>query len=177
MVTKASFGSFSVSILLFITVYISNPCTYHAFKGTVKFSTNQGLSCAPKRRAPQQTDHAFIQTTLHRREKITETTATTSLSMGFFDGVQKMLKNFSMKATASHILIKGGAEAENKLEDLKAEINNNPVAFAKAASEYSACPSGRSGGNLGEFGPGQMVKEFDQVVFNEPVGVVQGPIK
>jgi len=42
---------------------------------------------------------------------------------------------------------------------MKEEIGNDPVKFAEFASMYSACPSGRSGGNLGEFGPGQMVKE------------------
>lgn len=87
------------------------------------------------------------------------------------------MKRFTVKATASHILIKGGAEAENKLEDLKQEIGDSPVKFAEAAAQYSACPSGRSGGNLGEFGPGQMVKEFDTVIFNDELGVVHGPIK
>ena len=72
-----------------------------------------------------------------------------------------------MRADASHILIKGGAEAANKLEDLKKEIANNPVSFAEAAATYSECPSSRQGGNLGEFGPGQMVKEFDKVVFSD----------
>eukprot|EP00816_Leptocylindrus_hargravesii_P005195 CAMPEP_0196813630 /NCGR_PEP_ID=MMETSP1362-20130617/37964_1 /TAXON_ID=163516 /ORGANISM="Leptocylindrus danicus, Strain CCMP1856" /LENGTH=112 /DNA_ID=CAMNT_0042189953 /DNA_START=111 /DNA_END=449 /DNA_ORIENTATION=+ len=97
--------------------------------------------------------------------------------MGIFDDIQRAFKSLSMRANASHILIKGGAEAEIKLEDLKREIGNNPVAFAEAAATYSACPSGRSGGNLGDFGPGQMVKEFDQVVFSEDVGVVHGPVK
>ena len=69
-----------------------------------------------------------------------------------------------MRADASHILIKG-AEGEKKLEGLKKEINNSPTAFAAAAAKYSACPSGKKGGNLGEFAPGQMVKEFDTVVF------------
>ena len=96
---------------------------------------------------------------------------------GFMDGVQDFMKRFTTKATASHILIKGGAEAENKLEDLKKEIGDSPVAFAEAAAKYSSCPSASRGGNLGEFGPGQMVKEFDTVVFNEPVGMVHGPIK
>ncbi|MEX2353182.1 MAG: peptidylprolyl isomerase, partial [Gammaproteobacteria bacterium] len=39
------------------------------------------------------------------------------------------------------------------------------------------CPSGKSGGELGTFGPGQMVKEFDEVVFNGDVNVVHGPVK
>lgn len=100
-----------------------------------------------------------------------------ALRMGFFDDIQKMFKSLSMRADASHILIKGGAEAANKLEDLKLQIQDNPVAFAEAAATYSECPSSRKGGNLGEFGPGQMVKEFDTVVFSDDVGVVHGPIK
>ncbi len=49
--------------------------------------------------------------------------------------------------------------------------------FAEVAREHSSCPSGRDGGNLGSFGPGQMVREFDQVVFSAPLNVVQGPVK
>eukprot|EP00547_Thalassionema_nitzschioides_P017848 CAMPEP_0194238450 /NCGR_PEP_ID=MMETSP0158-20130606/5196_1 /TAXON_ID=33649 /ORGANISM="Thalassionema nitzschioides, Strain L26-B" /LENGTH=174 /DNA_ID=CAMNT_0038972709 /DNA_START=19 /DNA_END=543 /DNA_ORIENTATION=- len=99
------------------------------------------------------------------------------LYAGFLDGIGNFMKRFTTKATASHILVKGGAEAENKLEDLKVEIGDSPVKFAEAATKYSECPSGRSGGNLGEFGPGAMVKEFDEVVFNNELGVVHGPIK
>ena len=51
------------------------------------------------------------------------------------------------------------------------------MAFAKAASQYSECPSASRGGDLGSFGPGAMVPEFDTVVFKEPVGVVHGPVK
>jgi peptidyl-prolyl cis-trans isomerase C len=100
-----------------------------------------------------------------------------TLLCGLLDDVQGFMKRFTQKATASHILIKGGAEAEIKLSDLKAEIGDSPVAFAEAAAKYSSCPSGKSGGSLGEFGPGQMVKEFDTIVFNDDVGVVHGPVK
>jgi peptidyl-prolyl cis-trans isomerase C len=41
----------------------------------------------------------------------------------------------------------------------------------------SECPSAKRGGNLGTFKPGMMVKEFDEVCFNQEVGVVHGPIK
>ena len=103
--------------------------------------------------------------------------ATSALNMGLLDDMGGFLKRFTQKASASHILIKGGAEAENKLEDLKVEIDNSPVKFAEAAAKFSACPSASRGGDLGEFSPGAMVREFDRVVFNEPVGVVHGPIK
>lgn len=59
---------------------------------------------------------------------------------------------------------------------MKEEIANNPEAFARLAGEFSDCPSKAKGGDLGEFGPGMMVKEFDMVAFEEDVGVVHGPI-
>ena len=43
--------------------------------------------------------------------------------------------------------------------------------------EHSSCPSGLEGGSLGEFGPGQMVAEFDAVVFSAALNEVQGPVK
>ncbi|HET8807406.1 MAG TPA: peptidylprolyl isomerase, partial [Methylophaga sp.] len=49
--------------------------------------------------------------------------------------------------------------------------------FAAVAKEHSSCPSSAQGGDLGEFGPGMMVPEFDKVVFSAPVGTVQGPVK
>ncbi|GMI28979.1 hypothetical protein TrCOL_g5281 [Triparma columacea] len=102
---------------------------------------------------------------------------TTSLNMGIMDDIGKMFKAFTQKASASHILIKGGEEASQKLQEIKEDIGNDPVKFAEAAGQYSACPSSAKGGALGQFGPGQMVKEFNDCVFNDPVGVVHGPIK
>jgi len=76
------------------------------------------------------------------------------------------------KATARHILV----ETQQECEDIKKQIEAG-VDFAELAAEHSKCPSGRQGGNLGEFTPGQMVKEFDDVVFSEDVGKVHGPIR
>ena len=63
-----------------------------------------------------------------------------------------------------------------KLTEIKAEVDNDPEKFAAAAREWSGCPSSKNGGDLGEFGPGMMVKNIDAVCFNEEVGVVHGPI-
>ena len=49
--------------------------------------------------------------------------------------------------------------------------------FGDVAREHSTCPSGRRGGDLGSFGPGQMVKEFDTVVFSASLNEVQGPVQ
>lgn len=75
------------------------------------------------------------------------------------------------KATARHILV----ETEELCIELKKQIENG-ADFAQMAAEYSQCPSGSSGGDLGEFEQGQMVPEFDQVVFNDAVGEVHGPV-
>jgi peptidyl-prolyl cis-trans isomerase C len=76
------------------------------------------------------------------------------------------------RAEARHILV----DSEEKCESIKQEIENGRD-FADAAKEFSTCPSGQKGGDLGEFGPGQMVKEFDEVVFSADVNTVQGPVK
>ena len=76
------------------------------------------------------------------------------------------------RATARHILV----SSEAKCNELKATIEGG-ADFAQLAKEHSTCPSSRDGGNLGSFGRGQMVREFDQVVFSAPVGEVQGPVK
>ena len=76
------------------------------------------------------------------------------------------------KATARHILV----STETECDVLKSRIEGG-IEFADLAKERSQCPSGKNGGDLGEFGPGMMVKEFDEVVFSAPVGEVQGPVK
>lgn len=75
-------------------------------------------------------------------------------------------------ASARHILV----DSEDQCNDLKTRIVGGED-FAALAKEHSKCPSGRQGGELGTFGPGQMVREFDQVVFSAPVNEVQGPVK
>jgi peptidyl-prolyl cis-trans isomerase C len=76
------------------------------------------------------------------------------------------------KARARHILVK----TEEECRRLKSEIEAG-ADFAKIAKEHSKCPSGKQGGDLGEFEPGQMVKEFDEVVFSGEIGKVHGPVK
>ena len=75
-------------------------------------------------------------------------------------------------ASARHILV----PSEEACQDLKTQIEGG-ADFADLAKEHSTCPSGKSGGGLGEFAPGAMVPEFDAVVFSAPVGTVQGPVK
>jgi len=76
------------------------------------------------------------------------------------------------RARARHILV----DTEAECIDIKTQINEG-ADFSEMAREYSLCPSREQGGDLGEFSPGQMVEEFDTVVFNEEIGKVHGPIK
>ncbi len=75
-------------------------------------------------------------------------------------------------ATARHLLV----EDEEFCIELKNRIENGEK-FEDIAKEFSKCPSGQDGGNLGNFSEGQMVPEFDTVVFNEALNVVHGPVK
>jgi peptidyl-prolyl cis-trans isomerase C len=76
------------------------------------------------------------------------------------------------QAAARHILV----ASEEQANDIKAKIADG-ADFADMAREHSSCPSSAQGGELGTFSPGQMVKEFNDVCFNDEVGVVHGPVK
>jgi peptidyl-prolyl cis-trans isomerase C len=76
------------------------------------------------------------------------------------------------RASARHILV----ESREACETIKAEIAAG-ADFAEMARQHSQCPSGGQGGELGEFAPGEMVPEFDAVVFTGEVGKVYGPVQ
>jgi peptidyl-prolyl cis-trans isomerase C len=75
-------------------------------------------------------------------------------------------------ARARHILV----DTEARCLELKKCIEGGED-FAVVAKQHSSCPSGQSGGDLGTFGPGAMVAEFDAVCFSADVGSLQGPVK
>ena len=74
--------------------------------------------------------------------------------------------------SAKHILVKEESEC---LEILEA-INKGETTFEDAAKEKSTCPSGQKGGDLGAFGRGQMVPEFEEAAFNAELNTVVGPV-
>ncbi len=75
-------------------------------------------------------------------------------------------------ASARHILVSDQAQCEQ----LKADIENG-ADFADVARQHSTCPSGKKGGDLGQFRERQMVKEFNDVVFTAELHKVHGPVK
>lgn len=77
------------------------------------------------------------------------------------------------KASAKHILV----DSEEKAKELYTKIISEEVTFEDCAKENSTCPSKNQGGDLGEFGRGQMVPEFEEAVFNMKKDEVAGPVK
>ncbi len=73
---------------------------------------------------------------------------------------------------AAHILVAKEDKAKELLQMVK-----NDTSFADLAKQHSMCPSGRKGGDLGWFGKGMMVKEFEDAAFNHAKGEVVGPVK
>ena len=72
---------------------------------------------------------------------------------------------------ASHILVKTRAEAIQ----IRKAIDDG-ASFEEYAREYSLCPSGQKGGDLGYFSRGQMVQPFEDEAFELPVGTVSTPV-
>lgn len=75
-------------------------------------------------------------------------------------------------ARARHILVEEKKDCLALLDRI-----NKGEDFGEIAATHSKCPSGKKGGDLGEFQPGMMVKEFDKVVFSGNIGEVYGPIQ
>jgi peptidyl-prolyl cis-trans isomerase C len=84
-------------------------------------------------------------------------------------------EKFMEQATASakHILVATEEEANN----IKAEIEESKITFEDAAKKYSTCPSKEQGGDLGSFGRGMMVPEFEDAAFGAEIGKVTEAVK
>lgn len=77
-----------------------------------------------------------------------------------------------MKIKAKHILVPQEFEATDLLKKISAGDS-----FESLAKQFSQCPSGKDGGDLGEFGRGSMVKPFEEAAFGLKVGEVSGPVR
>lgn len=79
----------------------------------------------------------------------------------------------SNRIRASHILVK----TEKEALDIKEKIEKGEIDFPHAAGQYSLCPSGGDGGDLGWFGKGMMVKPFEEAAFSAELNTVTNPVQ
>ncbi|MBR5510184.1 MAG: peptidylprolyl isomerase, partial [Lachnospiraceae bacterium] len=87
-------------------------------------------------------------------------TATEDEKLVYYEAHKQSFAKGAM-AHAKHILV----DSEEKCRNILGEIQAGSKSFEDAAKEYSTCPSGQRGGDLGQFGKGQMVKEFEDASF------------
>jgi len=113
--------------------------------------------------------------------KMTEKKSSTAVKpteeemQAFYDAnTEKMRKPEQVRA--SHILVKitdeNRQEAQDKIADIQQQVKAGELSFAALAQQYSVCPSKAKGGDLGFFGPGSMVKEFEKVAFSLKPGEI-----
>ncbi len=116
-----------------------------------------------------------------RNTVVAQSSSSSQLGMGLFDGISKAFSNEeygappeAIKATARHILV----ESEGEAKVLMKMISSGEKSFEDAAREFSTCPSANQGGSLGSFPPGRMVPEFDKAIFNPDtkIGELVGPV-
>lgn len=77
-----------------------------------------------------------------------------------------------MKIKARHILV----DQEYEAQDLVKKLADGKT-FEELAKSFSKCPSGKQGGDLGEFGKGRMVKSFEDAAFALEVNQVSSPVR
>lgn len=79
---------------------------------------------------------------------------------------------------AAHILIPHGPKARALADELAAVLARSPGRFAELAAAHSACPSARSGGSLGQIGPGETVAEFQAALASlAPGQITPAPVE
>ena len=77
-----------------------------------------------------------------------------------------------MKVSAQHILV----DHEYEALDIQKKLSEGAM-FEDLARDFSQCPSGKSGGDLGEFGKGMMVPSFEKAAFLLLPGEVSGIVR
>lgn len=101
------------------------------------------------------------------------------LVLAFLVSAFTMTAEAAKQVQALHILVPSEAQATMIREEIVTGADQRQVFqnFMKAAKEYSKCPSGKSGGILGWFSRGDMVKPFEEAAFALENGQVSEPVK
>lgn len=106
------------------------------------------------------------------RETLKDVEVTEEELKAFYDQNQQQFQK-GETVNAKHIL----TDSEETCKEILESITSGEKTFEDAAKEFSTCPSKERGGDLGEFGKGQMVKEFEDAAFAAEIGQVVGPVQ
>ena len=113
-----------------------------------------------------------ILTQLTLNKLLLEVTVTDEDALNYYNN-NKNLFTQPPTVSAKHILV----DSKELCDQIKEEIDKNELTFEEAAMKYSTCPSKEQGGNLGAFGRGMMVPEFEEAAFALDLNVVSEPVK
>ncbi|MCY6355934.1 peptidylprolyl isomerase [Clostridium sp. ZS2-4] len=105
-------------------------------------------------------------------ENLLKTVEVTDKEAEDYYNANKEMFKVPESVSARHILV----ETEETVKEVADKIKGG-MSFEDAATEYSTCPSKAQGGNLGQFGRGQMVPEFEEAAFTLEIGALSEPVK
>ena len=95
------------------------------------------------------------------------------LLAGCGDSNKKTIEKEETKMSAKHILV----DTEAKANEILKKITDGELSFEDAAMQFSTCPSKQQGGDLGYFGRGAMVKEFEDAAFSTEKDKISAPVQ
>ena len=178
-ITQEEFDAFLASVPKEQQAYISNPkfrehcldqlTSLHMF---AQMGEDLNLDETEDFKKAYENAKRDILAQMAMRETLKDVTVTEEELKAFYDQNQQQFKK-GETVNAKHIL----TDSEEKCHDILEEIVKGEKTFEDAAKEFSTCPSKERGGDLGEFGKGQMVKEFEDAAFSAEIGHVVGPVK
>ena len=170
--TEAQFEAYLKSVPREQQMYAQNPQYREQYKE--QFIDLYLFAQLGKDEKMDETDEfkEIILAQLSMRDMLKDITVTEEEQKAFYE---ENKAQFGKGATVSakHIL----TDSEEKCQTILKNIEAGEKTFEDAAREFSTCPSGAKGGDLGEFGKGQMVKEFEDAAFDAEIGKVVGPVK
>lgn len=178
-ITEEDFNIFANGFTPEQKAYLQNPETLKYFKDQFvalylfeEMAKEEKLNETEEYKVSMKNAERDILSQLAMREVLKKAEVTDDEVKKYYEDNKAQFKK-PETASAKHILM----DSEDEINNVKNDIENGNISFEDAAKKHSTCPSGQEGGDLGEFGRGQMVKEFEDATFSAEIGKIVGPVK
>ena len=178
-ITEEDFNIFANGFTPEQKAYLQNPETLKYFKDQFvalylfeEMAKEEKLNETEEYKVSMKNAERDILSQLAMREVLKKAEVTDDEVKKYYEDNKAQFKK-PETASAKHILM----DSEDEINNVKNDIENGNISFEDAAKKHSTCPSGQKGGDLGEFGRGQMVKEFEDATFSAEIGKIVGPVK